>query len=157
MSFRLPRLLSPALTPSLIGMVILALNTAAARADDLTISDTRTTPANTAAGNGTGPGDITISSAGAVNLTTGIPVTLNSDNSVTNNGQISVEAESNVTGILVDGTVGNLVGNIVNNGVISIPGPATDSSLIDTPVNNIGIYLSGPGSLTGSIVNDSAG
>ena len=128
-----------------------------ALAGDLTVTDSLTTPANTATGDGSGPGNIVIEGGGSIALTTGIPVTLNSNNSITNDGQISLEAESNAVGILVDGSGGSLTGNITNNGVISIPGPAEDSNLIDTPVNNKGILISGPGTFNGSLVNNSTG
>ncbi|MBT5241543.1 MAG: autotransporter domain-containing protein [Rhodospirillaceae bacterium] len=128
-----------------------------ALADDLTISDDRTTSADTATGDGNGAGDIITDGAGIVELTNGPAIIINSDNNFTNDGQIQLTSESDATGVLVDGSVGNLTGNIINNNLISVPGPPTDSNLIDTPVDNYGIRVNGPGTLTGSVVNSTAG
>jgi uncharacterized protein with beta-barrel porin domain len=126
-----------------------------ATAGDLTISDTETSPVSTLAGDGAGPGNITIEAGGGVELDTGTPVTLNSDNSVTNAGVIEVLDEQDTTAILIDGSAGNLNGSVTNSGVISVPGPEDNSPVFNTPVENAGIRLAGPGSLTGSIVNGS--
>lgn len=125
----------------------------AVRADDLTISDDRTTAVDTATGDGNGAGDIIIESGGTIELTSETAVTINSDNSVTNSGLIGFTGETNATGIFVDGSTGTLTGSIINNGIISIPGPDVDSSLIDSDANNFGIHISGPDGLIGSISN----
>lgn len=128
-----------------------------ALADDLTISDNQTAGVTTATGDGAGAGDIIIDSGGTLELDSGIAVTINSDNSLTNNGQIQMTSESNAVGVLVDGSVGSITGGVTNNNLISVPGPATDSSLIDTTVNNFGIRINGPGGLIGSINNGAGG
>ena len=130
-----------------------ALAAHAVQAGDLTISDDRTTAADTATGDGSGAGDITIDNSGSIEVSTGPALIINSSNNVTNNGVISLTSESNATGILVNGAIGSLTSNIINNSVISVPGPDTDSSLIDTPVNNFGVRYNGPGTITGTLLN----
>ena len=138
---------------SLFGFVA----TDVALAADLTISDDQTSGVTTATGDGNSAGDIIIDSGGTLELDTGIAVTINSDNSLTNNGQIQITSESNAVGVLVDGSVGNITGEITNNNLISIEGPETDSTLIDTAVNNFGIRINGPGGLIGSVINSAGG
>ena len=93
-------------TISLIAFVafIVSLPWTAAVADDLIVSlDTnQTTAVDTASGDGNGPGNIVIDGTGAVELTSGIPVTINSDHSLTNLGLIETETESDATVVLVD-------------------------------------------------------
>ncbi len=126
-------------------------------ADDLTISDGQTSPVSTSAGDGTGPGDITIEGGGSVEVESGVAVTLDSNNSVVNNGLIENTAIQDATGLLVDGAGGDLAGSITNSGAISIPGPDEDNAAFDTDVNNFGIRMTGPGSLTGSLINNAGG
>jgi len=126
-------------------------------ADDLTISDSQSSPVSTAAGDGSGPGTITIESGGSVEVESGVAATLNSDNNIINNGLIDNASISNATGILIDGTVGNLSGSVTNSGAISVPGPEEDTAAFDTDVDNFGIRAVGPGTWTGSLVNDASG
>ena len=128
-----------------------------ANADDLTISDRQTTAVSTANGDGSGPGTITIEGGGSVEVESGVGVTLNSDNSVVNNGLIENTGVQDATGILVDGSAGDLAGSVTNSGAISVLGPEEDTAAFDTDVNNFGIRMIGPGSLTGSLVNNAAG
>lgn len=144
-------------TPVFVVLSVAMLSASPVLADDLTISDNRTTAADTATGDGNGFGDIIIEGNGVVELSTGPAIILNSDNSITNGGQIQLTSETNVTGVLVDGSVGNLTGSVTNNSLISVPGPATDSNLIDSVADNYGIRVNGPGTLTGSLVNGVGG
>ncbi|NKB43401.1 MAG: autotransporter domain-containing protein [Alphaproteobacteria bacterium] len=155
MSFTTSRSIN--VTPVAFVLSVAVLYATPVLADDLTISDNRTTAADTATGDGNGAGDIIIDGNGNVELTNGPAIILNSDNSVTNGGAIQLTSESDATGILVDGSVGNLTGSVTNNNLISVPGPATDSNIVDTPVNNYGIRVNGPGTLTGSVVNGASG
>ncbi|MSO73306.1 MAG: autotransporter domain-containing protein [Rhodospirillaceae bacterium] len=127
---------------------------APAQAADLNITNQRTTPADTATGDGTGPGNISISSAGSIIVTTPTIVTINSNNSVTNSGGvIQNNTELNGTGVLVNLSQ-SLTGNITNSGNITLAGPAASSSNFNTKAFNAGIRLTGPGTFTGNIVND---
>lgn len=139
------------------GLAFLAAAISPAVADDLTVSDERTSGVDTATGDGTGPGDITIDGAGSIDITSGVGVTINSNNSLTNNGLIQNTAESGAIGVLIDGSSGNLTGSITNSGQINLPGPAEGSAIENQPAINTGIQFNGPGTLTGSIVNNSGG
>jgi len=118
---------------------------AAALAADLTITDTRTTTVKTSDGDGTGPGNVTIS--GAVNVTSGNAVVLDSDHAVANNGTIQNTGSTNAVGILVDLSQ-NRTGAVSVTGSLVVPGgTATDT----TVSNNVGVLLTGPGTFTGDV------
>ena len=125
---------------------------APAYAGNLTVSTARTTPVVTSNADGAGPGDVTITAAGSVAVTSGATITVNSSNSVTNAGSIQNSGESNATGIAVSTAGGSITGTITNNGAISIPGPSLTSSLSATPVFNTGISVSGAGIFNGSLI-----
>lgn len=113
-------------------------------ADDLTVSTKTTSPVTTStAANGT-PGNITIGSTGSVEITTAeAAVTLNSSNTVTNNGNITNTTPSGGTGVHI---LGNNTGSFINFGNISLPGNATTSTTLN------GVLLDGNGTFTGNIV-----
>jgi hypothetical protein len=127
-----------------------------ALADDLTINNGVTTPVFTSdpTGNGT-PGNITFSSSGNVTLTTaGSAVTIDSNNTVTNNGAIINQAGSDGIGIhILGGFTGNLLdanGRPIGlTGTGSITVSASGTNIPGT--GNIGLLLDGPGSFTGDI------
>jgi len=127
-------------------------------ASDLAISTARTTPADTTTGDGTGPGNITIESAGSVTVTGPSAITLNSNNTISNAGGIVNAQESNATGVSIlttaNGAANNITGSFTNTGAITITGPASSSSLLTTDVFNAGIRLNGLGTFTGDIIND---
>ena len=117
-------------------------------AGDLTISDERKTTAQTSVGDGGGPGNITIDTNGIAGVTSGTSVILDSNNTVTNNGQIQNAGTTNATGILVDLSQ-DRTGSILNNGYLLVPGPSTTTD--PTVSNNAGIRLQGPGTFFGDI------
>ncbi len=135
-----------------------ALNISSSFAADLTITDARTTPVDTTTGDGTGPGNITISSTGSLSVTADSAATINSSNSVSLAGAVTNAKESNATGVLAlttkNGVANNITGSISNLSSINVTGPATSSTLITTDVFNAGIKVSGLGTFTGNIVND---
>lgn len=130
------------------------------------ISNTRTTPVETAtAGTGGTADNVRIADNGTVSVNTGAAVTLNSNNTVTNQGAIKFEnAADGATGIQV---VGGNTGSVTNSGTITIADDFTPSDTdndgdSDGPyahgTNRAGIRLSGGASaFTGSILNDTSG
>lgn len=110
------------------------------------------------------PGDIVILSSGNVLIGSGqTAVTLNSDNTITNNGQIGSTDADNSTGILVSGDV---TGAVVNSGTVSLTEDFTgedtdDDGDLDTPfaigTGRTGILLAEGSTLTGGIQNASTG
>jgi hypothetical protein len=152
----------------------IALAAAAPASAQLVINNARTTSVETATANNGQPADIRITTGGSVRPTTqGAVVTLNSNNSVKNEGStatapgIGTNNVSNSTGILVvPGFTGNVEnaaasGN-VTAGIISIVEDyaATDSDSdgdLDGPfaqgTNRFGIRVQGGGTHTGNITN----
>jgi len=138
-----------------------------ANAGDLLITESETTPRDTATGDGTGPGSINIENVGSIELETGVPLTVNSSHDIANSGTMTTDQEVDATGVLVstsqlDPSSGQTVpleitSTITNNGSISLPGPASDSDLFSARTNNVGIRVEGTGTLRGSISNTTFG
>ena len=143
-----------------------ALAITSAIASDLTISTATTEPVETVAAANETPGDITITTTGSIELGVldvpegelvtppAVPaITLNSNNSVTNNGSIIVRHFQDPVGILIEG---GHFGAVANNGTILVEGSddgiATTTSDIFSTVNSIGILLNDVGTFTGNFV-----
>ncbi|HEY5107523.1 MAG TPA: autotransporter outer membrane beta-barrel domain-containing protein [Caulobacteraceae bacterium] len=132
--------------------LLIAIASQASAATQITSSTS--TPVATATA-----GDVTITAGGSINPTaSGAAVTVNSSNSVTNQGAITFKDVSNAVGILVDG---GYTGQIIDAGAINVSESyvaTTDSvdSLLTGPfamgTNRTGIELVGPGAFTGSVI-----
>ncbi|HVE01770.1 MAG TPA: autotransporter domain-containing protein [Sphingomicrobium sp.] len=119
------------------------------------ISTAVTTPLTTA-----GAGDnIRISSTGSVKPTGGAAVTINSNNSVKNEGTIAIQGANGSTGILANA---NLIGDINNTNIITIDEDYTPTDTdkdgdVDGPFaqgnNRFGIHVLGGGTYSGNILN----
>jgi hypothetical protein len=121
---------------------VAAIAVAQAHAADLTISTATTTAIST----GNVSGNITITPAGSVAVTTaGAAVTLNSSNFVLNSGNIT---NSSGTGAIGVNIVGGYAGNFTNSGTITVP--ATGSPF--TSAGQFGVLLNGNGTFTGNLV-----
>jgi len=119
------------------------------------ISTAVTTPVLTSSGND----DIRITSTGSVKPTSGAAVTIDSNDSVKNEGAIQITGANNATGILANP---GLTGNITNTGTIII-----DEAFTPTDSDNdgdldgafaqgsgrYGIHVLGGGTFTGTIAN----
>lgn len=121
------------------------------QAGDAVISTAQTSPAATSRADGSAPGNLTIAPEGSIKVGSGPAVTLDSDHTFTNLGAIEVSAESGAKGVAI-ATSGNIAGGLVDNGTITLPGPAQSSGLWPEYVFNTGIEVSGSGVFTGSIV-----
>jgi hypothetical protein len=119
------------------------------------ISTAVTTPVLTSTGND----DVRISSTGSVKPTSGAAVTINSNDSVKNEGAIQITGANNATGILAN--IG-LTGNITNAGTIVIdesytPTDADSDGDIDgvfaQGTGRFGIHVLSGGTFTGTIAN----
>lgn len=124
------------------------------------ITTATTAPVATATAKAGAPDDVHVTSTGLITLTTNTAaaVTLNSSNTVTNDGTISFKDVDNAVGILV---VGANAGQVVNTGGILITETyaATDTNadgIVDGPwskqTGGIGIEVKG-GVFTGSIAH----
>jgi hypothetical protein len=135
---------------------------------DVTITDKRTAPVATGTIDGGAPANIIISNAGGVKITTPGPiVTVNSNNTVVNNGDISSVDVDGSIGVQING---GTTTSLTNNAVITIndslnqAGSATDTDKdgdLDGPFANgtgrYGIRVSGAGAVTGNILNGASG
>jgi uncharacterized protein with beta-barrel porin domain len=140
----------------LLATAVSSLTVKVGHAGDLTVTTARTTPASTAAGDGSGPGNIVLESEGSIVVTDPTAVTINSDHSVINRGGISTSAETNATGVLVD-LSSNRAGGLQNFGQLVVQGPAAGSTNLNVTTSNAGIRLTGPGTFTGTISNEVGG
>lgn len=123
------------------------------------IIDTQTTGVSTSTASDTGtPSDVTVTSTGRIEVTTGAAVTVDSDNAVVNNGTIATDDASDTTGILISGTH---TGSVTNNGAISLVAtPDTiiaDNGDIAVGSGRVGILISGASPFTGNVENASSG
>jgi hypothetical protein len=149
-TIRMRRMLAAtALTPVAIGLF------ATPAIAETVISTAVTTPVAT----GTANDDLRISSTGSVKPTSGAAVTINSNDSVKNEGAIAITGANDSTGILANT---NLTGNITNSGTITIdenftPTDTDNDGDLDGPfaqgTNRFGIHVLGGGTFTGNVVN----
>ncbi len=146
------------LVAAVAGAPLLVLaNTAAAQ---LSISTATSTPVATATAVSGAPGNIDITTAGSIGITNpGAAVTLNSNNTVSNEGQIGFTDVNGATGILVQG--GN-TGSVTNTGTINLtetysPTDSNLDGLIDgnfaSGGNRYGIVVAGSAPFNGAITD----
>jgi hypothetical protein len=140
--------------PSMVSL--LALVWAAPALAQTTINSGTSTPQATSK-----TGDLTINSGASIKPSSGVAVTIDSNNTVTNNGLIQFQNLSNVTGIL---STGARTSSIFNNGAIEVD----DTTQTTTDSHGIihgafasgsalyGIRVTGPGDFTGDVVNSTA-
>ena len=123
------------------------------------ITDDRTDPVDTATeGEGGTPADVTITASGSVILETeGPAVILNSDNDLTNAGQIRISDVDNATGVSLEGGADR---NFTNSGQIRIdeeytPENTDDDPFADTSIavgsGRTGILISGSSPFQGNV------
>ncbi len=126
-----------------------------ALAGDITVSSSTTAPLKTSTGDGSGPGKITVDSAGTITVSSGVPVTVDSSNNAVITGTLKNDAASDATGLLIttnnaSGVGQTITSTITLDGLINIPGP---SSATTTASNNVGVKFSGLGTLSGSFTS----
>lgn len=136
------------------GLGALAVMLAAPAAAETVIGTAVTTPLKTSAS-----GDIRISSTGSVKPTGGAAVTLDSNNSVKNEGTIAIKGANGATGILANA---NLTAEIANSGTITIdedytPADSDKDGDLDGPFaqgsGRYGIHVLGGGTFDGNVLN----
>lgn len=143
---------------------VLPLALASAALAETKITTAVTTPLKTSTAANGAPDDLTIDTTGSVKPTAaGAAVTLDSNNAVKNTGVIGFNDVDNATGILA---LGGHAGSVINTGTISVTEDTTQAdtnndTLPDGPfasgANRFGIHVTGPGTFTGDIRNDSGG
>ena len=144
----LQSLLLSSAAPALVGLSALAVGLPA-RADT-TISSATTSPVATSTANSGAADNISITSDGSVKPASGVAVTLDSDNTVTNAGTIYFQGVDNTTGVLI---LGGRSGALTNSGTIEVDEDHTDEDE-DDDGDDDGAFATGSGRygvrLTGS-------
>ena len=123
------------------------------------VGDARTVPLRTATINGGNADDIRISTAGSVKPAAGAAVTIDTNNSVNNQGTIQITGANDSTGILANaGTAGTITnsGKIILDENFTATDTDTDGDLDGTfaqGARRYGIRVGSGGTFTGNIVN----
>jgi hypothetical protein len=134
---------------------------------ETTISNERTTPVATSTANSGAPDNLLIDEDGSIVLTTAGPaITVDSNSTATNEGEIEIEAVDGAIGIQVNG---GLTTTVSNEGTITLEDgfDETDEDLdtdddgdldgdFATGTGRYGIRVSGPGTVTGDISSSGA-
>lgn len=121
-----------------------------ARAAEVPIDTATTTPVNTSTIDGGAPGDIRVTVDGSIDITGGVAVTLDSSNSVFNEGTITGDDVANLTAVQI---LGGNSGLFENSGAIRLP--QDDGAVWISGKTNI--HVTGPGAFTGDISNLATG
>lgn len=131
-------------------------------AAETSIAAPRTTPIATATATGSARDDIRITTAGSITVGSGTAVTINSDNSVRNDGKIQITGANDAAGIVA---LAGTSGTINNVGTITIdetytPTDADKDGDLDGPLaqgaRRYGIRLAPGGTFTGSVAHSGA-
>nr|MEA2797882.1 hypothetical protein [Phenylobacterium sp.] len=118
-----------------------------------TISNDTTAPLATSK-----TGDLTIAAGGTVKPPSGVAVTIDSNNNVTNSGVIQFQDKDNVTGVLIQG---GHTGSLTNNNTIQVDDTSTTTTdsngIVHGPfavgTGRFGVRVVGPGDFIGPISN----
>ncbi|HEV2865443.1 MAG TPA: autotransporter domain-containing protein [Allosphingosinicella sp.] len=138
-------------------VALLAL--AAPASAETVISDARTAPQRTSTVNGGAPDDIRIAAQGSVKPSGGNAVTIDSDDSVSNEGTIQITGANDSSGIFANA---GRTGSISNSGKIILdesytPEDADKDGDVDGPfaqgARRLGIFVGSGGTFTGAIAN----
>lgn len=142
-----------------LAVALVGVSAKDAVADDVTITTDTTTPLATSSPDGVSPGDVTIDANGSITIAAGeTAVTVDSDNDVTNAGNILSEDANDTTGILL---LDGFAGSITNSGAIRLTedydrADADNDGDLDGDFaqgsNRTGIWLQS-GTFTGDIVS----
>ncbi|WP_374574345.1 autotransporter domain-containing protein [Phenylobacterium sp.] len=147
----------PPLKPALVGLSSLLIAAEAHAETDITSA--RTTAVATSTANDGAADDVVISSAGSVKLDSGVAVTLDSNNSVSNAGTIEIEDADDSVGVKI---LGGLSGSFINSGTITVDetttitdddGDGDYDGLFATGFNRFGVWVTGDQPFTGTITN----
>jgi len=126
-----------------------------ALAGPLTISNSTSAAVSTSRGDGSGEGDITVDGAGSITLSTGVPLTIDSNNSALVNGNITHNARTGATAVFINTLDANnqprtLVSGFTMGGAITIEGPR-QQDLDRTNAGNTAIRIAGTGVFQGNV------
>jgi outer membrane autotransporter protein len=132
-------------------------------AAETVITTAVTTPVRTSTAANGAPDDVRVASGGSVRPTSGVAVTLDSNNTVVNEGTISITGADDAVGIEVQG---GRTGAVTNRGTIAVnedftPTDADNDGDIDGPFaqgrDRFGIRVTGTSPFVGNITQEAAG
>ncbi|MCC3860756.1 autotransporter outer membrane beta-barrel domain-containing protein [Pseudemcibacter aquimaris] len=133
----------------LIALQLGTFASVSAYAQEVTISDDRTSAVDTATIDSGSPADIVIDSDGSITVSTGAAVTVNSDNNLTSEGGIIAESFDNAIAIHVDTQgAGTLTSDINITSRIESSAEDNDNNVGS---NNYGVLIDGDGTLEGDV------
>ncbi|MDI1364831.1 MAG: autotransporter domain-containing protein, partial [bacterium] len=148
-------------TAALTPLLLLA---GGARAETEVTSSSRTTPIATSTANAGAADDVKITSDGVIKPTvSGAVATVDSDNTLTNNGALSTNNLSDSVGVLV---LGGHAGTVLNSATISLledydytdeDSDGDYDGLFAKGAGRYGVRLTGDSPFVGTITNDSSG
>lgn len=145
---------------SILALPVLATGFASTASAQVEITDALTAGilTSTASDDDT-PSDVTLASTGSITITSGTAITIDSDNTVINNGSISSMNVNDTTGVLISG--GN-TGGFSNTGTISLSEDTPEDGItaggdIATGSGRVGILISGASPFIGNVENETAG
>ena len=107
-------------------------------------------------------GDVTVNAGGTIKPASGVAVTVDSNNAVSNSGLIQFQDKSNVTGVQV---LGGVTATVTNNATLEVDDTSTATTdsrgivhgAFASGSGRFGIRLTGPGTVTGAVTNASTG
>lgn len=151
-------------TVSRFALIAAAVPTSVALAQEVTITDQRTAPVFTGTiGTGNTPANIVISNTGQILVTTGSAVTLNSNNTIVNNGVVGSDNANDTVGVTV---LGGNTGSLTNSGTIRLLEDYTDTDTDNdgdldgrfaTGSGRTGILIGGTSPFIGTVTNGLSG
>ena len=138
------------------GLAAAACVPGAALAGPLTVSSSSNAAVSTSRGDGSGPGDITIDTGGSITLSSGVPLTIDSDNFALINGSITHNSRTGVTAVFINTLNAanapiTLTSGFTLGGAISIEGPQL-KDLDTTNAGNTAVRIAGAGVFKGNII-----
>ena len=107
-------------------------------------------------------GDVTVNAGGTIKPASGVAVTVDSNNAVSNSGLIQFQDKSNVTGVQV---LGGVTATVTNNATLEVDDTSTATTdsrgivhgAFASGSGRFGIRLTGPGTVTGAVTSSSSG
>ncbi len=126
-----------------------------AQAQDVTVSDARTTSIETSTADGGAAANVIIDTAGSVTVASGTAVTVDSDNDLTVDGSVTVDASDNSSGVLLtpgfSGTYSQDGDILLDQSQAQIDADAAGDDPVDYNDNRAGILLDSGGTFTGDL------
>ncbi len=134
----------------LLGTQISTLAYQSVGAQTVTITDTNETNIRTSTASGGSPANVVVADGGEISVESGVALTVDSNNTISNSGLIVNSGASNSTGVLFETSAGpNLMSTFNFVSTISV---GDSSTTVSGGSGNYGILIDGPGIFQGNII-----